>query len=100
MKKLTFILFFFLITQGAYAMKITKIEPWEDKIIVEVEGYPHAKPTFDAKISPEDLEVALKEWKIKQDEVDAINLASRTAPPKDPTTVDSKLIDMIGKDIK
>ena len=84
-------------------MKITKIEKADmggEKIVITVEGYEHAQPVLDAKITPEELEVALKAWKVNQDAVDAINLAAKTAQPKEPVVVDSKLTDMIGKDIK
>jgi hypothetical protein len=63
-------------------MKITKIKIFEgDKIVVTLEEYPHAQPVFDAKITPEELEVALKAWKVNQDAVDALN-ASKQAEPK------------------
>jgi hypothetical protein len=59
-------------------MKILNIKPFDkETIIVELEGYPHALPCFPADISAKDLEVALQAWKINQDEVDAINKASR-----------------------
>lgn len=81
-------------------MKILSIKPFDDKIIVEVEGYSHAQPVFPADIKPEDLETALKAWKVNQDEVDAINAqalidAANKVEPK----VDSKLTDLIGKEI-
>ena len=77
-------------------MKILKITNWgEDKIIVAVEGYPHAQPTFDAKIEPKDLEIALKAWKINQDEVDAINNAPKPPPVKPDITA---VTDLIGKE--
>ena len=64
-------------------MKIIKIETWgTDKIIVTVEGYSHAQPTFDATIKPADLEIALKAWAVNQDEVDAINNAPKPPPVK------------------
>jgi hypothetical protein len=83
-------------------MKIIKIERMElggDKIVVTVEGYPHAQPVFDAKITAKDLEVALKAWKINQDEVDAINTAAKDEV-KPPVTLSSELTAMIGTDIK
>lgn len=71
----------------------------EDKIVVTVEGYPHAQPVFDSNITPEELEVALKAWKVNQDAVDAINEAVKQAiPPAKPDI--SKLTAMIGANIK
>ena len=71
-----------------------------EKIVVELENYPHAQPVFDAKITPEELEVALKAWKINQDEVDAINEQARLdAQGKVEPVVDKKLTDLIGKEI-
>jgi len=61
-------------------MKITKITNQNiggEKIVVEVEGYPHAQPVFDANITPKDLEIAIKEWAVRQDEVDAINAQAK-----------------------
>jgi len=80
-------------------MKILNIKSDENKIIVEVEGYPHAQPVFDAKIKPEELEVKLKAWKIKQDEVDAINLAEQAKAKIEPV-ISKELTDLIGKEIK
>ena len=81
-------------------MKIQNIKTFEEgKIIVEVEGYPHAHPVFDAKITPEELEVALKAWKVNQDAVDLLNSnASKAVKPV--VEVDSKLTALIGKEIK
>lgn len=81
-------------------MKIEKIEIFDkDQIIVTVEGYPHAQPVFNADIKPADLEVALKAWKINQDEVDRINAEAQAAVKPEPV-VDSGLTDLIGQDIK
>ena len=81
-------------------MKIEKIASFmEDKIVVTVEGYSHAQPVFDAKITPEELEVALKAWKVNQDAVDAINAVAQAQPKVEPV-VDSKLTAIIGKEIK
>jgi hypothetical protein len=83
-------------------MKINKITNQNiggEKIVVEVEGYPHAQPVFDADIKPADLEVALKAWKVNQDSVDIIN-AQAKANVAEPKEVDSKLTAMIGKEIK
>lgn len=72
-----------------------------DKISVTVEGYPHAQPVFDANIKPEDLEVALKAWKVNQDEVDETNrLAKEAAQIPKPLPDISSLTALIGKDIK
>jgi hypothetical protein len=80
-------------------LKITNQNIGAEKIVVEVEGYPHAQPVFDAKITPEELEVALKAWKINQDEVDLLNSnASKEVKPV--VEVDSKLTALIGKEIK
>jgi hypothetical protein len=83
-------------------MKITKITNQNivpEKILVEIEGYPHAQPVFDAKITPEELEVALKAWKVNQDAVDAINAQAKNAVVE-PKEVDSKLTALVGKEIK
>ena len=80
-------------------MKILNIKSDENKIIVEVEGYPHAQPVFDAKITPKDLEVKLKAWKINQDEVDAINLAEQAKAKVEPV-ISKDLTDLIGKEIR
>ena len=78
--------------------KITNANIGGEKIVVEVEGYPHAQPVFDAKITPEELEVALKAWKVNQDSVDAINEQARLeAQGKVEPVVDKKLTDLIGK---
>lgn len=83
-------------------MKILKIEPIKmeegEKIIVTIEEYPHAQPIFDAGISAKDLEIALKEWKINQDEVDAINKARREEI-KPISVLDVELKDLEGKEI-
>ena len=69
-------------------MKINKIELdnsfEEPKIVVTVEGYPHAQPVFPADTKPEDLKGLLEAWKIKQDEVDVIN----ANPPAKPEPID------------
>ena len=83
-------------------MKITKIEKVDlngEKIIVTLEEYPHAQPVFDAKITPEELEVALKAWKVNQDEVDALNAQAKSVVVE-PKEIDSKLTALIGKEIK
>lgn len=79
-------------------MIILKIEPYEnDKIIVTVEGYPHAKPVFNANLSPDELQTALKEWKVRQDAVDAVN-AQRNPTPS--ITVNPLLKALEGTDVK
>ena len=83
-------------------MKIINIKQQNiggEKIVVEVEGYPHAQPVFDAKITPEELEVALKAWKVNQDAVDETNRQASLSTKENPT-VDVKLTALIGKDIK
>lgn len=80
-------------------LKITNQNIGGEKIVVEVDGYPHAQPVFDAKITPEELKVALKTWKINQDAVDLLNSnASKEVKPV--VEVDSKLTALIGKEIK
>jgi hypothetical protein len=57
-------------------MKILNIKNTElngEKIIVEVEGYPHAQPVFNADIDEKTLKEKLLAWKINQDKVDEIN---------------------------
>jgi len=77
-------------------MKIEKIEQDSLGLIVTVEGYPHAQPVFPADISEEDLKTKLAEWKINQDEVDAINAQAKVAP----TPIDiSTLKALEGKEI-
>ena len=80
-------------------LKITNQNIGGDKIVVELENYPHAQPVFDAKITPEELEVALKAWKVNQDAVDAINAQAKNAVVE-PKEIDSKLTALIGKEIK
>jgi len=46
----------------------------DDKIIITEEGYLHALPVFDKEINEEDLQIPLEKWKIKQDELDILNL--------------------------
>ena len=59
-------------------MKILKIETFEeDKIVVTVEGYPHAQPVFLADTKAEDLPALLKVWKVRQDAVDLINAQTK-----------------------
>lgn len=41
--------------------------------MVTVEGYEYAVPVFDDNISEEGLIQGLKDWKVRQDEVDEIN---------------------------
>jgi hypothetical protein len=48
-----------------------------DKRVVPLQEYPHAQPVFDANITPKDLEIAIKEWAVRQDEVDAINAQAK-----------------------
>jgi DNA integrity scanning protein DisA with diadenylate cyclase activity len=80
-------------------IKIADLDLMGDKIIVEVEGYPHAQPVFDAKITPEELEVALKAWKVNQDAVDALN-TSRQAETKVEPVLSAELKAMEGKVIE
>jgi hypothetical protein len=62
-------------------MKIEKIELFsQDMVVVSVEGFSHAKPTFPADITPQDLETELLAWEVRQREVDVIN-ASNQPPP-------------------
>jgi len=62
-------------------MKILKISQFmEGKIIVEVEGYPHAQPVFDANITKEELQIKVDEWAVIQSEIDQIN--NGTASPE------------------
>ena len=71
-------------------MKILSITPIDlngAKIIVTVEGYPHAQPVFDA---------ALQAWKKNQDAVDAINAANLAKPPPAKPEVAKELKDKIG----
>jgi hypothetical protein len=83
-------------------MKITKIDRTQmgdgDKIIVTVSGYPHAQPVFDAKITPEELEVALKAWKVNQDAVDAINAQAKNTVVE--PVLSAELKALINKEIK
>jgi hypothetical protein len=68
---------------GSNKMKIVKIEHENidgEKIIVHLEGYPHAQPVFDADISEEELNTKLEAWKITQDAIDSIN--NGTASPE------------------
>jgi len=82
-------------------MKILKIESnsinKEKKIVITLEGYPHAKPVFPADISEEELKTKLAEWKINQDEVDAIN-ANAVAEKVVEKDI-SELRDLEGKEI-
>jgi len=60
-------------------MNIIKTTQFEgDKIIVEVEGYPHAQPVFDATLSEQDLQEAVDAWAINQSEIDSINNGTAT----------------------
>jgi hypothetical protein len=80
-------------------MKINKIEQFEEgKIVVEVEGYPHAQPTFEAKITPEELKVALKAWKVNQDAVDEMNRQA-ILNPKPKTELKQEIKDLENKEI-
>ena len=55
-------------------MKILNIKQFDkEKIVVEVEGYPHAQPVFPDDITEKELKTKLAEWKVNQDEVDLIN---------------------------
>ncbi len=82
-------------------LKMTAKEPgWENKIVVEVEGYPHAQPVFDATLTADELKAALKAWQINQDAVDAINKAAREAPPPPVPVVKKELKGLEGKEIK
>ena len=77
-------------------MKILKIITQkigdEQKIVVFIEGYPHAQPVFDANITPKDLELAIKEWAVKQDKVDALN-AQATPVPTPQASVELKALE-------
>ena len=82
-------------------MKILKIEKDDsvgDSIRVLIEGYPHALPVFPVDITTEELKTKLAEWKINQDEVDALNEAAKEAPK--PILIDiSNLKVLEGKEI-
>ena len=82
-------------------MKILKIEADkigdEDMVVVEVEGYPHAKPVFPADISEKDLKIKLAEWKVNQDAVDAENEARKLEPKVEPDISDLQKLE--GKEI-
>ena len=69
-------------------MKILEIESANfeqasetNTIMVTVEGYPHAKPVFDASLTGAELRQALLDWKDNQDAVDEIN-RNATAPTR------------------
>lgn len=82
-------------------MKILKIKPIEldgKKIIVEVEGYPHAQPVFDADITEAELKKKLEEWKINQDNVDRINSEAKFTI-QTLTSISPTLLSMINKEI-
>lgn len=90
-------------------MKIKEIKNWKaiegEYIIVTLEEYPHAQPTFllddlktDGVLDSKKLEVALKAWEINQKEVDAINEAAKNTPS--PTLIDiSALKTLEGKEV-
>jgi aspartyl-tRNA synthetase len=80
-------------------MKILKIEKTNmfggEKIVVTVEGYPHAQPVFDANIDEKTLKEKLLAWKINQDEVDRINAEARAeaiAKTNTPTPINPNLL--------
>jgi len=83
-------------------MKILKIEPdnnfEEPKIVVTIEGYPHAQPVFPADTKPEDLPTLLKAWKVNQDAVDAENEARKLEVKTEPDISSLKALE--GTDIK
>jgi hypothetical protein len=80
-------------------MKIINIKKFDvEKILVEVEGYPHAQPVFDANITAKDLEIKLKEWKVNQDECDRIN-AENLATVKPVLEIKKELTNLINKNI-
>jgi len=60
-------------------MKIIKTDQWQDnKIIVTVEGFPHAQPVFDSNLTQEELQIKVDEWAIIQSEIDSINNGTAT----------------------
>lgn len=81
-------------------MKILSIIPWNDgtgdRIIVRIEGYDHAQPTFPATIKSEELKVALLNWKIAQDASDVLNAPK--IPPPEPI-VSAELTALVGKEM-
>ena len=88
MKILLILIALLLITNIAQGetMKILKIEAFDrDKIVVTVEGYPHAQPVFPADTKAEDLKGLLEAWKTNQDSVDLINAQAKLAPKTEPT---------------
>jgi hypothetical protein len=77
-------------------LKITNQNIGGEKIVVELENYPHAQPVFPADTKAADLPALLQAWKKNQDEVDAINAAALAAPKPVPV-VAKELLDMVGK---
>ena len=69
-----------------------------EKIILNIEGYLHAQPVFDANITAKDLEIKLKEWKVNQDECDRIN-AENLATVKPVLEIKKELTNLINKNI-
>ena len=83
-----------------YYIKITQENIGGEKIVVEVEGYPHAQPVFPADTSEKDLPALVKAWAVNQDEVDAINAQAKIdAENVVEPTINAELKALEGKEI-
>jgi len=96
MKKLILAILILGLSVNAWALKVEKIEATDLGIVVTVEGYPHAQPTFPADTKAEDMRVLLEAWKVNQDAVDEINA---NAQPSVIPEVSEELKDLEGKEL-